>query len=441
MADVEVACERDSHVDRHRQPQEGVHASAPLVPFPPAEEGKCQEGQQGQRRLQEERGRKVVPPAALRDASEQERGPRLSVSNGGGQAVDIGVRQEPGGADRAEHAARRSRPLEARPTEGGSHFRIVREPRMERVGRPHECERNGPDGQQGQGESREPGQRPTELAGRRGERGEGHGLGRERHHQGQDAQGRHQDERGELARQSSPGGQAGEEDARGRDAVSDRLEGNDAQEDEQRDREVRGHDLTVRQHVGAEQAQEERDRPGQEPEMPLGPEQHRRAQHAPEGHHRQTSPEEDPVPVVPFVEETVAELPLLAEGPRSRRVRHPDVQEQQRQRGQLLGQRRMLGVHPEVAEGQIGVAGRKVGRLVVDRGRGPHAGDGEGGVGQDPRREQAQDAELSGRRHATSSTTLGGGATTRRTRCPSGVPCPLDVVEARRGRGGGRAPR
>ena len=78
----------------------------------------------------------------------------------------------------------------------------------------------------------------------------------------------------------------------------------------------------------------------------------------------------------------------------------------------------MLGVHPEITEGQVGVARGEMRRLVVDRGRREHAADGERGVDDQTAREQSHERQSSGERHGPSSivvtraqtVTLGGAA-------------------------------
>ena len=157
-------------------------------------------------------------------------------------------------------------------------------------------------------------------------------------------------------------------------------ESRDRQEEEEREGEVGRDERAVGEDVGRERGETERRGRGTGAEAAARLEEDGDEKARGERHHRQPAEEEQPVGVVPAVQEAPAELPLPRLGPREvvRCATGPHGEE--RRRGEQLHERRLLGVQPVVAESEVGVARRQVGALVERRRVAPHRVDGEPGL-------------------------------------------------------------
>ncbi len=196
-----------------------------------------------------------------------------------------------------------------------------------------------------------------------------------------------QGDRGILRRQGAAEAEAGGGESSEGGAIHPPLESGDSQEEEQGDREVGGGEMAVRQNVRAEDAEEQGEQTGDDAVDGPRPEEHRRGEQHSESHDHQPSR----VGVVPAIEELVREAPHLPLAPGGVVLVHPHLREQERQRRDHARQGRVVGIEPVVPQGQEGVAGRQVLRLVEGGGLDPQARDGEKGVESEPERyRQAQ---------------------------------------------------
>ena len=188
---------------------------------------------------------------------------------------------------------------------------------------------------------------------------------------------RHQDGSGELRGEGGAGGEAGGDDAAGSRLLDDTRERHDREEEEEGEGQVGGDEGAVGEDVGRQRGEAERRRGRGVAEAPPGLQEDRDDQARGEGHDRQPPEEEQAVGVVPAVEEAPPELPLAGFGPGAGVGLQDRPHRQERRRGQELDQRRLLGVQPVVAEGEVRVARRQVSAF-VEGGRAPaHGVNGE----------------------------------------------------------------
>ncbi len=120
--------------------------------------------------------------------------------------------------------------------------------------------------------------------------------------------------------------------------------------------------------VGRERGEQERGGGRPPPEEPERHREDRDEEARGEGDDRQPPEEEQPVGVVPAVQEALPELPLPGRRPGPGVGLHGRSNRQERRRGEELHEGGLLGVQAVVAEGEVGVARRQV-RALVEGGR------------------------------------------------------------------------
>ena len=205
---------------------------------------------------------------------------------------------------------------------------------------------------------------------------------------------------GELRDERKARGHTGEDDGPWGHAAQGAIEEIHRNEHETGHAQVGRHELSVREDVGVKEVQRGRE----DSSLPsvqmactrVDPE----AEQERKPDDRNSRPENHPVGVVPVVQELRAEDPLvLAPAAGAGVYRAPGriagldsrPKPQERESGKDLDQRRMLGIHTEVAERDVGVAGGNVGGLVDGRPLLEHAG-------QRDREEQHREQEQAGSR-------------------------------------------
>jgi hypothetical protein len=201
--------------------------------------------------------------------------------------------------------------------------------------------------------------------------------------EGESAQDGQEPQRRELGRE----GRAQEDTRRGQAAQSEALgelfERDHGQEEEQRDGHVVRHDAPVRDDVGAQRGEDGRAEAGRGAEQAPGPRVDGHDQEAGQARDHEPAPEEQPVAVVPPVEEPLAPLPRAAALPGQVVGVGAHVHEQERHRGDHAGQGRVRRVHAQVALGERRVADGQVDDLVERGGLPELAGHGQHAHDQD----------------------------------------------------------
>jgi hypothetical protein len=158
----------------------------------------------------------------------------------------------------------------------------------------------------------------------------------------------------------------------------------------------------VGEQVGVERAQEEGE-PGRAFSIARAREEEDGGEEQDaQGHDGQASPEEQRLRVVPAVEEPLAELPRPADLEGEVVALPLHVEKQEGQGGPSPHQRRMVGVHPMVTQGEAQVARGEMDGLVEGGGLGPRGRDGQAGVecdGDEQRERKARVCPSPERRH------------------------------------------
>ncbi len=204
--------------------------------------------------------------------------------------------------------------------------------------------------------------------------------------------------RRELRRQRRPQGQAREDDPRHGDPRRHPLERRHAGKDEQRGAQVGGDHLAVGEHVGAGHGEQQAERGGGEAPRRPRPQEHDRGQGGGEEQDHRPPAEQQPVAVVPTVEEASADLVGPPHRPRRVVGGEAHVHRHQRGGGEPRDERRVVGVEAELAEAEGAVSGREVHDLVVHRGLGAQAREAEAEQQREPGGEHDGIADATPRR-------------------------------------------
>ncbi len=149
------------------------------------------------------------------------------------------------------------------------------------------------------------------------------------------------------------------------------------QKEEECEGEVRGDERPVGEHVRAERREERRGERRRAAEAPLGDQEHGDHEARGERHHRKPPQEQQPVAVVPAIEEAPPELPLPRLGPGDVRGLDLGPERDERRGREQLHERRLLRIQAVVEERQVRVAGRQVGAFVERRRAAAHRVDAQ----------------------------------------------------------------